>query len=95
MNLLPGPQRVTSDAQVGTAGKPIRVFYVELVSSSTASTLSLEAGSGSGSAWSQIDGVASQSVSRSYPGGLLFPSGCYAECDANISYATIIYTEER
>lgn len=95
MNLIPGVTRITADGPVGTSGKPIRVFCVNLVSGGSASTLTLRNGtSGSATANEQVDGTASQSVTKNYAGGLRFASGCYADVDANISYATITYTEE-
>jgi len=91
MNLTPGVVRITADSAVSTSGKPIRVFCVNLISGGSASTLTLKNGtSTSGTAYDQIDGTASQSVTKNYAGGLLFPGGCYADADANISYATII-----
>lgn len=92
---FPGPQRVTADLAVGTSGKPVRVFSVNLVSGGSASTLILRNGtSASGTTWDQIDGTASMSVTKNYAGGLLFPSGCFADVDANISYATVSFTQE-
>lgn len=95
MNLVPGTQRVTSDIAVGSSGKPIRVFAVNLISGGTASTLILRNGTDtSGTAYDQVDGTINVSISKSYAGGLRFPNGCFADVDANISYATIIYSEE-
>ena len=95
MNLVPGVQRVTADIAVGTSGKPIRVFSVHLISGATASTLLLKNGTGTGdTAYAQVDGIASAGSTLNFNGGLRFPNGCYADVDANISYATICYTEE-
>ena len=95
MNLLPGTQRVTADLAVGTSGKPIRVFCVHLISGGTASTLTLYNGtSASGTAYIQVDGVASQGVTINFSGGMLFPAGCFADVDANISYAMVTFSLE-
>lgn len=92
---LPGTQRVTADIAVGTSGKPIRVFSVSLVSGVSASTLTLRNGtSASDTAFDQVDGTASQSVTKNYAGGRLFPAGCFADVDANISYAVFSYVKE-
>lgn len=92
---LPGPQQVTADSVVGKSGKPTRVWSVGLISTGTASTLILRNGtSTAGTAWEQIDGVASQSVTKNWAGGILFPNGCFADADGNISYATINFTTE-
>lgn len=100
MNLVPGVQRVTTDISVGPVGtanvpRPIRLFSVSLVSGASASTLTLRDGtSTAANANEQVDGVASQSVTKNYAGGLRFPNGLFADVDANISYATFSFTEE-
>lgn len=95
MNLTPGTVRVTADAAVLTSGSAVRVFSVNLVSGGSASTLTLKNGtSTSGTAFEQIDGIASQSVTKNYAGGLLFPAGCFADADANISFATLVCSKE-
>jgi hypothetical protein len=94
MNLEPGTQIVTADIAVGTSGSPTRVFSVELISGETASTLILKNGTSTGgTAYAQIDGVANQSVLYNYAGGKFFPAGCFADVDANISYAAITFTK--
>tara|TARA_R110000868_G_C10487806_1_gene729913 strand:- start:93 stop:398 length:306 start_codon:yes stop_codon:yes gene_type:complete len=100
MNLIPGIQRITGDAQIGPVGtvsvpKPIRLFSVSLISGASASTLTLRDGTSTGAtANEQVDGNASQSVTKNYAGGLRFPNGLFADADANISYATFSFTEE-
>ena len=99
MNLVPGVQRITADGSIGptTTGKvrPIRLFSVSLISAGSASTLTLRNGTdSSATAFEQVDGTASESVTKNYAGGLRFPDGLYADVDANISYATFSYTEE-
>ena len=97
MNLLPGLQSITTNTQVavGTAGKPIRVFNIELISSATASALKLYAGTTTGgSLYTQVDGIASSSVLYNYAGGKRFATGCFALSDAAITSATITFTEE-
>lgn len=94
MNLLPGVTRLTADGAVGTSGRKIRVYSVHLVSGASNSTCTLKLGtSTSGTAYIQIDGVASTAVTLNFNGGILFPTGCFLDADANISYATICYTE--
>lgn len=100
MNLVPGVQRITSHSIIGPTGtasapRPIRLFSVSLVSGGSASTLTLRNGiDTSGTANEQVDGVASQSITKNYAGGLRFPAGLFANVDANISYATFSFTEE-
>lgn len=86
----PGTTRITADSVIGQSGKPTRVYWVSLVSGVSASTLTLRNGTGgSDTAYDQIDGTASQSVTKNYAGGILFPAGCYADVDANVSYVTV------
>ena len=95
MNLVPGVTRLAADGLVGSSGKPIRVFFAHLVSSATASTVSLKNGTtSSGTAYAQIDGIASQGVTLNFAGGMRFPGGCFLDADANISYCVVGYTEE-
>lgn len=96
MNLLPGVQIVTADAAIGTSGKPVRVFAIHLVSGSGGdSTATLYNGtSASGTAYCQVDGVASEGVTLNFAGGMRFPNGCYMDVDSNISYSSVVFTEE-
>lgn len=96
MNLLPGTARVTADSAVGTSGKRIRLYNVNLMSSTTTgATLILKNGtSTSGTAYAQVDGIANQCVVGNWAAGMCFPNGLYADCDTNISYATFTFTEE-
>ncbi len=100
MNLVPGVQRITASGSIGPTGtvnvpRPIRLFSVSLISGGTASTLTLRDGlSASGTANEQVDGNASQSVTKNYAGGLRFPNGLFASVDTNISYATFSFSEE-
>lgn len=100
MNLIPASQRITADGAIGPAGtaampRPIRLFSVSLISGASASTLTLRNGvDTSGTAYEQVDGVASQSTTKNYAGGLRFPLGLFADVDANVSYVTFSFTEE-
>jgi hypothetical protein len=98
MNLLPGTQQYVGDNElaVGTSGKPIRVFSVELISGATASTIQLFNGTTDTAAnlYAQVDGIANQSVVINYAGGKRFPNGCFLDTDTNTAYATVVYTEE-
>lgn len=95
MNLLPGVAIITADSVVGTSGKPIRVFAIHLVSGAGDSTATLYNGtSASGTAYCQVDGVATEGVTLNFAGGMRFPDGCYFDADSNISYSSVIFTEE-
>lgn len=86
-----GFQRITGDAQIGSG--PVAIFGINLISGGSASTLALKNGTDTtGTIVIQEKGTASQGVSFSYGGnGIVFPSGCFADADANISAATIWY----
>ena len=96
MNLVVGTQRVTADIAIGRSGQPCRIFCVHLVSGASASTLNLRNGtSASGTIQAQIDGTALRSATVSFAGGMLFPLGCFADVDANISFASVVATNEQ
>ena len=93
---IPGNVRLTGDALVGTSGHKIRVFSIHLVSGGTLSTTLFKDGtSTSGTSYIQVDGVANKGVTLDFHYGVLFPDGCYMDTDANISYCTVVYTEEQ
>lgn len=96
MNLLPGTKRLTADAELGTSGKPLRIFSVCIHSAgSGASTAAFRNGTlSTDDAYFTVDGIADQTVMANFAGGIRFPNGCYVDLDANIEYATITYTEE-
>lgn len=100
MNLVIASQRITADGSVGPVGtanvpRPIRLHSVTLKSGVSASTISLLDGLGlGGTELASVTGVASQGSVFNWAGGLRFPNGLYADVDANISYATLCYTEE-
>ena len=95
MNVTPGTTRITADGIVGVQNQPFRVYAVSLISGGTASTLTLRNGPlVTSTIQEQVDGVASQAVTKNYAGGLLFPAGLFADVDANISFADIVGTTE-
>lgn len=95
MNFVPGSTRLTADGQVGSGTRACRVYSIHLVSGGTGSATVLKNGtSTSGTAYVQVDGVASTGVTLNFAGGVLFPAGCYMDTDANISYAVITFNEE-
>lgn len=91
-----GSQKITADGVIGRSGEPVRVFAF-LVSSG--GTLAAPvAYSGTSNAGTELDKLTCSTVSVVnrfyYPGGLLFPAGCYVDVDANTSYVTAIYKME-
>jgi len=95
MNLMIDTVRLAADGAVGVSGKPMRIYWIHLVSGATASTTSLKNGtSTAGTAYCQVDGKANEGVLLNFAGGMRFPDGCFMDTDANISYATIGCTRE-
>jgi hypothetical protein len=98
MQLLPATQQYVNDADlaVGTSGATTRIFSIELISKSTASTVKVFKGTSivAGNQYSQVDGIANQSVIVNYAGGKKFIGGCFLQTDANTAFVTVTYTEE-
>ena len=97
MNLTPGSQRFTADGALARSGRSTVVYSVHLSSASgTAATVVLKNGtSTSGTAYAQVDGVASKGVTDNFAGGLYFPDGCYVDVTFNSGdYVTIVGTNE-
>lgn len=95
MNMMPGVQRVTADTAIGVSGQPVRIYSVNLTSGGSNSSLLLRNGtSASAQENAEVNGTASLCVTANFAGGLLFPLGCFADVDANISYATVVFSTE-
>jgi hypothetical protein len=99
MNLLPGVQRYVGDADLalGIAGKPVRIFSIECISTGTAATLKLFNGTDNtaGNQYGQVDGTISKSVVVNYEGGKLFPNGCFIDTGANNAFTMVTFTHEQ
>lgn len=96
MGLQIGSQKISADGVVGVSGKPIRVFafIVRSGAGGNAVTVAYNGTGTGGTEYDTLNGTQSLTVRISYPGGLLFPSGCYLDIDTNTSYVTVIYTQE-
>jgi hypothetical protein len=93
MNVLPGSQRFTGSAVIGSGTRPIQVYSVTLVSGGSASTCSLTNNGATGTNYAQIDGTASKAVVLNWAGGLRLPTNGYFTADGNISYAVVTFDE--
>lgn len=91
-----GSQQRTTDGVIGTSGKPVRVYMFIVHSGASAGDVVVYNGtSASGTEYDLLSGSANVSVRISYPGGLLFPAGCYLNIDdSNTAYVTAIYEQE-
>lgn len=90
---LGGTQRGTADAALGTSGLPVRVKTVHFLSGGTASTLQLRNGtSASDTVYVTINGTISTGTTVNFgDAGIVFPSGCFVDVDANLTYFTITF----
>ena len=91
-----GSVQKTADASIGTAGKPIRLFAVNMLSGGTAGILVLRNGTAAGDAvWVQETGVINTGKTVTYGvHGILFPNGCWYDDDSNFTSVTFEYSEE-
>lgn len=93
-----GSQALVSgtDAVVGTSGKPIRVFCINFLSGATAGVVILRNGtSASGTVFVTENGVISSGKTIQYgQTGILFPSGCFADVDTNVTGGVISFSQE-
>lgn len=95
MSLPIGSVNIAADGVVGTSGKKIRVYGIIVHSSGTGGVVQLRNGiTTGGTEYDEINGTANVSKRVNYPGGLLFPAGCFYDEDANVVYSTIIYEQE-
>lgn len=95
MSLPIGSTKITADGVVGTSGKKIRVYaFIVNADSSGASVDAYDGTSTGGTKLDVLTGAASVSTRISYPGGLLFNSGCYLDIDAHTNFVTVIYEQE-
>lgn len=86
---------LTVSGVLGTSGKPIRVYNINLISTGTASVIQLKSGTASGGTiWIQETGTISTGKTFDYGvHGHYFPSGCFVTVDGNIVSAEISYSQ--
>lgn len=89
-----GYKVVSSDSVIHSSGTPIAVYGLNLVSGAGGgSKVILRNGTTSaGTAVITYTGVTSEGKSDFFGGvGVVFPSGCFVDTDANIESCTIVY----
>ena len=91
-----GAVQKTADSAIGTSGKPIRLFAVNMLSGATAGELVLRNGTAATSdIWVREQGAVSTGKTVTYGAhGILFPNGCWYDDDANFTSVTFQYSEE-
>lgn len=88
-----GYQRAVADAAVLASGRAVVVYGANMVSGGTAGVLVLRDGtSTAGTAVVTLTGTISSGVSFDFGGnGVVFPNGCFADKDANVSAFTVFF----
>lgn len=95
MSLPIGSQKRITDGAIGTSGKKIRVYGWIINCDASGGVVAVYDGTSTGGvAMDSLVGAASVSTRISYPGGLLFNSGCYVDIDAHVNYIVAIYEQE-
>lgn len=91
-----GTQYITNqtDVAIGTSGKPIRVFDINVVSGGTAAVVKLYNGTSATGSFIQINGTINIGVSVNSLAGFLFPLGCFADVDANTTSLAVNFAQE-
>lgn len=87
-----GSSNITQDGYVASTN-PTRVFAV-IIKSTGGGGAVVALKNADTTEYDSVTGTTSLAVVRSYPGGLLFPGGCYVDVDTNTSYVTVIYVKE-
>jgi hypothetical protein len=90
-----GAKWVTADSIIGTSGRPIRLWAVNMLSG-TAGELVLRNGTtSSGTVWICEQGTLNTGKTVQYgKEGILFPNGMFYDDDANFTEVLIQYSEE-
>jgi len=92
---ISGSTRKTADGVVGRSGQATRVYNITWLSGTTAGYVALRNGTGTASdIYFYLDGTASKSKVQNWHNGLLFPSGCYCDIDANVTSAMLEFSNE-
>ena len=91
-----GTESHTADSAVGTAGKPIRLWAVNMLSGGTAGQLVLRDGkTDSDAIWVREVGVANTGKTVTYgQTGFLFPNGLFYDDDGNFTSVVFQFSEE-
>ncbi len=95
MSLPIGSQKRTTDGVIGVSGAKIRVFGFLVSADSSGAVVAVYDGTSTGGVlMDSLVGAASVVTRISYPGGLLFNSGCFIDVDAHTTYVVAIYEQE-
>lgn len=90
-----GTQLITADGVVNSASVAVRIFSIHILSGGGgAAVVSLRNGAVvGGTIWVTETGTASTGKTFSYgTQGILFPSGCFVDVDANTTSVAVVYS---
>lgn len=88
---ITGYARFTADGAVKSSGAPVCVYGISFLSGGTAGVVILRDGtSTAGTSVIQENGVISSGKTENYP-GVVFPSGCFVDIDANVTQVSVFY----
>lgn len=99
MSLFTAPtstKQLTASGEVGTAGKPVRVFSFSVLSGGTAGTATLKSGGASGTTLFTYtcSVVSTDNIFNLGDAGMVFPLGCYWTKDTNSTDIKVNYQQE-
>lgn len=86
-----GFQALSGSAAIGTSGKAVTIHGVNFVSGAPGLVILRNGTSASGTAIINQLGTAGVGTTFTYEPGIVFPAGCYADIDGNVSQATVWY----
>ena len=87
-----GFARLTADGVLNTSGKPVAIHSIHIVSGGTAGVVILRHGTAvTDTATIQETGTANTGKTVDFGANIVFPSGCFVDIDANVTYVTIVY----
>lgn len=91
-----GTKQLTASGEVGTAGKPIRVYSFSVLSGGTAGTSTLKTNGASGTTLFTYlcSTVSVDNIFDFGTAGMFFPQGCYWTKDTNSTDIKVNYTPE-
>lgn len=89
-----GYSLITEDGAVSTSGEPVAVYGIHILSGAGGGGVVIlrDGTSTAGTAIITEEGTASQGVTFHFGGvGVVFPSGCFADVDANVTSVSVFY----
>lgn len=93
---LGGTKQLTASGEVGTAGRPIRVYSITVLSGGSAGTSTLKNNGSSGTTYFTYlcSQVSADNLFTFGAKGMLFPNGCYWTKDGNSTDIKVNYEAE-